>query len=259
MKIAIDPGHNCRPDIGAVGLGRKEDVLVKSLAFAIEKLLVEQGHEVEICLPKSASSVISSLMARTRIANRFNADLYVSLHFNAFYKASANGAEVWIFASNSLAKDRANAVLENICDMGLRRRGVKIGNFAVLKHTNMPAMLVECAFITNASDMEKYDESKYALAITKGILGASYIDMSQEKIESEKIKLIVEIGTYLKPSTEQSSSLNFLELIKIKAGEYNAELIGEEEGHYLVKFKDEFDIQKEYFIFSGHCKLEFRI
>lgn len=264
MLIAIDCGHGCPPDTGASGCGKQEDTLAKNLGFKIAKIIASQGHQVKMVRPSTAKSVNNSLSLRANYANAAKADLYVSIHFNAFSSVSAHGAEVWIHSSSSSIKNRANAVLDNICALGYARRGVKIGNFAVLRLTNMPAMLIECCFITNQKDVDRYDENKVALAIAKGILGSKYIDLGKEKINKEQITLIVTTDTYLKPSTEQSTQLVAAELVKITVGEYAAELVGSEEGHYLIKLHSgtlqalagNFDASKEYFIFEGHCRYE---
>lgn len=254
MIIHIDPGHGCPPDTGAVGHGKKEDLLVKKLAQKVSDKLQEQGHETIVFRPSWSRNVNTSLAARAKHANKKNADLFISLHFNAFSNPAANGTETWIYSASSKAKDKANAIVNEMADLGYRRRGVKIGNFAVLRLTNMPAILIECCFLTNYNDIDNYDEDKFAEAITKGVLQETYIDLSQEQIQTEEIELEVLVNTYLKPSTEQSVNLNKFELANIPKGKYKVELLGAEENHYLIKFKDEFDTNKEYFIFSGHCK-----
>lgn len=256
MLIAIDCGHGCPPDTGASGCGKQEDTLAKNLGFKVAEILVSQGHQVKMVRPSAAKSVNNSLSLRASYANAAKADLYVSIHFNAFSNPAANGAEVWIYSSNSKIKDKANAVLENICALGYTRRGVKIGSFAVLRLTNMPAMLVECCFLTNQSDINKYDEDKVALAISKGILEKEPINLAKEKIVTENIELVVEVDTYLKiDTTEQTVNVNKNQLVFIKKGSYDALLVGEEEGHYLVKCLDGFSKEQEYFIYSGHCKI----
>ncbi|MGB6301090.1 MAG: N-acetylmuramoyl-L-alanine amidase [Rivularia sp. (in: cyanobacteria)] len=256
MLIAIDAGHGVNRDTGASGCGLQEDKLVKDLGFRLSEELASQGHTARFVRPPSARSVNESLSKRASYANQLLADLYVSLHWNAFSNPQANGAEVWIYSSSSAAKHKANAVLNNICELGYRRRGIKIGSFAVLRLTKMPAMLVECCFITNQSDVNKYNINDFAKAIAKGILGGQYININKEKIINESIKLNVETDTYLKLETEQMSALDPHQYLPIKKGTYNCLLVGDEEGHYLIKDIEDFvDEEKEYFIYHGHCKI----
>lgn len=256
MLIAIDAGHGVNRDTGASGCGLQEDKLVKDLGFKLSEELASQGHTARFVRPPSARSVNESLSKRASYANQLKADYYVSLHWNAFSNPQANGAEVWIYSSGSAAKHKANAVLNNICELGYRRRGVKIGNFAVLRLTKMPAMLIECCFITNQKDVNKYNVDSFAKAIAKGILGGQYININQEKIINEPIKLQVKFDTYLKTETEQASTLEPHQCLLIKSSVYDCLLVGNEEGHYLIKEIEGFvDKEKEYFIYEGHCKI----
>ena len=257
MLIAIDYGHNCPPDIGAVGCGKQEDKLTKELGYKLAEELVKRGHQTKFVCPPSAASVNASLLARANYANKMRADIYISLHFNAFSSETANGTEVWIYSSKSKAKNQANAVLNNMVNLGYKRRGVKIGSFVVLRLTNMPAILVECCFITNQKDVDNYSVNDFALAIANGVLGGEPINLAKEKIVTENIELVVEEDTWLKIETTKQSTdiVDETQLILIKKGSYDALLVGEEEGHYLVKCVDGFDKEQEYFIYSGHCKI----
>ena len=186
----------------------------------------------------------------------FRSDLFVSLHFNAFSKPSANGTETWIFSNNSTAKPKAQSILKELCDLGYRNRGVKVGEFAVLRHTNMPAVLVEIAFITNKDDMTRFEVDETALAIASGILGEDIDLPSSQPCRYEVGRLIVKGATYLKPSTEQSSEIDASELYTISSGEYQAELHGEEEGHFMVRFPEKKSSRSFDFIFAGHAEFK---
>ena len=166
MKIAIDIGHNCHPDIGAVGI-KAEDELVKLIGTRLGVKLIRAGYSVIFCTPSSCSSVADSLRQRVAIANTGNADLYVSLHFNAF-NGEAHGSEV--FAISPQGKKAAASVLKEIVELGYRDRGVKDGRkFFVLKHTRMPAILIECCFVDAKRDMDILDVDKMVAAILRGL------------------------------------------------------------------------------------------
>ena len=249
MLIAIDCGHGCAPDIGASGNGFLEDKLVFELGELIAPILESHGHTVILTRPTSAKSVNDSLNQRVLLSNKNIADLFVSIHFNAFSSEKANGAEVFISSPTSLAKRKAKMILNNICGLGYRRRGVKIGNFVVIKGTRAPAILVECCFLTNKNDMLRYNKEQFARAIAFGIL-------EKEKLDFETITLDIPAKTILKPSTEQSSTIYQLinqgEKLKVKeleAGIYTFKLFGEEENHYLVEYEGE-----QWFLFVGHTR-----
>ena len=93
----------------------------------------------------------------------------MSIHFNKFNKL-ANGSEVYI--DSDKIKLKANQILANLASLGFTNRGV-IDNsrgLYVLSNTNMPAMLVECAFLDSSTDMAKYNANKIADALVKGLI-----------------------------------------------------------------------------------------
>jgi N-acetylmuramoyl-L-alanine amidase len=165
--IAIDMGHNCPPDTGAMGL-KSEDFLVKEVGTTLINLLTKNEYEITVCNPNKAVSITDSLNKRCRAANRSNADYYVSIHFNAF-NGRASGTEC--FAISPKGKALASAIVSRISALGFKNRGVKDGNHLfVIRNTSMPAVLVECCFIDSKEDMELLDLDKMAQAIYTGII-----------------------------------------------------------------------------------------
>lgn len=166
MKIAIDIGHNCSPDIGAVGLRRECD-LTREVGEELIKILVERGHEIIRCLPKKAQSVSHSLIQRVAIANTNKAELFLSIHFNAFNK-KASGTEC--FAISDIGEAYASKIVAEISKLGFINRGVKDGSrLYVVRETKMPAILIECCFCDSPTDMEMYDSVTMATAIANGV------------------------------------------------------------------------------------------
>lgn len=166
MKFAIDRGHRVRNDGGAVGIRREED-LIDQVADCLVKRLKNAGHQIIEVRPSWASSTLDSLSRRCQAANNANADIYVSLHFNAF-NGPAHGTEV--FAISRKGKAIARRVVNNIAGLGYRNRGVKHKRFYVLRHTVMPAILIEGCFCTSQRDMNLFDADKMAQAIANGLL-----------------------------------------------------------------------------------------
>lgn len=170
MKIAIDIGHNCPPDTGATGI-QQEDKLTLEVSERVILNLKALGHEVVNCLPQRASSVVDSLRKRCVIANDANADIFISIHFNAF-SGRAFGTEV--FAVSNEGKAIAKPVLSEIVKLGFLSRGVKDGGqLYVIKNTDMPAILIECCFCDSRRDMALYNAELMAAAITRGLLNAT--------------------------------------------------------------------------------------
>lgn len=167
MKYAIDLGHNVSADGGAVGIKREND-LIMAVGENVIKRLRNSGHEVFECKPTWAASVNDSLNRRVRTANASRADVAVSIHFNAFGDARANGTEV--FAISGKGRYYANRVVSNIAALGFTNRGVKHRRFYFLTATSMPAILVEGCFCTNQRDMNLFNADKMAQAIVNGLI-----------------------------------------------------------------------------------------
>jgi len=173
MKFGIDYGHNCPPDTGASGI-RSEDVMTKDVGTRLMQKLKAAGHQVVNCVPSSADTVTESLSQRCNTANSNNVDLYVAIHFNAF-NGDANGTEV--FSVSDTGTKYAQPVLNSITKLGFFNRGVKDGSHLyVLRNTDMPAILIECAFCDSEKDMDLYDPEKMANAILEGLTGKKATD-----------------------------------------------------------------------------------
>lgn len=248
-KFGIDIGHNCPPDTGAVGI-KKEDELTMAVGTRLIKKLEAAGHEVVNCTPKSAASVPESLQKRVNIANEEAVDKFVSIHFN-FFNGDANGTGV--FGISDEAQVIAKTVLDEIVKLGFKNRGVNSANYFVLKHTTMPAILIECCFCDSMRDMGIFDVEEMADAIAKG-LGITPTDPDRD------YTLKVTVPTVLKPSTEQASDIEREHpgsCIDIGLGNYDIkDLLASEEGHYHIKWKDASQGSREdHFVFAGHAKV----
>lgn len=149
-KIFIDPGHGGQ-DPGAIGKRSKEKDNVLKVAIRLKALLESHGHIVKM---SRSADVFLSLSERARLANAWGADYFVSLHNNAA-TATATGFETFIHNGPVQSKTAGfqNAIHTAIMkEIGIRDRGKKRANFAVLRETRMPAVLIEYAFISNVND-----------------------------------------------------------------------------------------------------------
>ena len=157
---------------GAVALGRKEKDLTLQIGHALAAELKRYGFEVG---RTRTTDVDVSLPERARRANAWGADYFVSLHLNAA-TGSASGAETWCSIAGGTSKALADCVQAELVQLGYTDRGVKSRKgsdgrdyLAVIRQTNMPAVLAEVGFIDNAGDMALFDAAKAAQAIAKGI------------------------------------------------------------------------------------------
>jgi N-acetylmuramoyl-L-alanine amidase len=177
MRVVIDPGHG-GSDPGAVGLEpyRLEE---KRVTLAVAKLLVaavaERGWAPLLTRHRDRTL---SLASRAAFANRMRAQLFVSVHANAAASAAAEGMEVYHFPDSAKGRTIAFHVLDRMLLRfpGHRNRGVKEANFAVLRLTRMPAILVECEFLTHPRQLEflaaRENQAGLAEAIAEGLAAA---------------------------------------------------------------------------------------
>lgn len=193
-KVFIDAGHG-GSDSGAVGVkNSKEKDITLSVAKKVEELLKKQG--IDVRLSRDTDKYIS-LSERSKMANEWGADCFVSIHCNAFNNI-AKGLEV--FSLNSNTSDLAKYVLEGILNENAYtlNRGVKFANFYVLKNTKMRACLVETGFIDNTDDykilIEKQDE--ISLGIAKGICKYLKIDYKPTTTTPDVNPPIVDSSTF---------------------------------------------------------------
>lgn len=169
-RIALDPGHGGR-DPGAIGHGLREKDLVLNHALLARELL-ESRYEVRVTMTRT-TDIYLSLAERARIANNAGADGFVSWHVNAAASASANGVETFIHSSRpprTVERGRLFHAQAGQPWVNMRRadRGLKDANFAVLRQTQMSAVLLESGFITNARDAELLRDPGFTAALVEG-------------------------------------------------------------------------------------------
>jgi len=169
QTIVLDAGHGGY-DAGAVNGARLEKNDNMRMALEVGRLLRECGFNV---IQTRSTDVFVPLYERANISNRANADAFVSFHRNGSTNPSANGFENWVHTSASRrAVELANYILDRVVAVGVQsNRGIKYGNFVVLRETRAPAVLIENGFISNAEDNRLFDAnfSLYAQATANGI------------------------------------------------------------------------------------------
>ncbi|UII55694.1 N-acetylmuramoyl-L-alanine amidase [Cytobacillus spongiae] len=176
QMIVIDPGHGGH-DPGAIGFGILEKEVALSTALKLKSILTKSPFQFKLT---RETDVYLSLEKRVEIAKQADADMFISIHSNAF-NGKANGTETYYYNSayeNPNAQDSKLLAtkIQNrlLVAWNLYNRGVKHGNFHVIRENSMPAVLVELGFIDNQADNEKLKSDawrqKAAEAIYLGIL-----------------------------------------------------------------------------------------
>ncbi|AFM02119.1 N-acetylmuramoyl-L-alanine amidase [Desulfitobacterium dehalogenans ATCC 51507] len=184
LTIVVDPGHGGK-DVGAVGAsGSYEKNSTLPVGLNLADLLRQAGAKVVMTRTGDTSPAgadyteLKDLQARVKIANQIPADLYVSIHNDAFSNPEAGGVTTYISADNPKAEEGrklASAVQQELIkQVGLQDRKVKTANFYVIKNTTMPAILVELGFISNPVEEKLITDPEFqkksALGIYRGIL-----------------------------------------------------------------------------------------
>jgi N-acetylmuramoyl-L-alanine amidase len=192
--ICLDPGHGGK-DTGKIDRRHYEKTYTLLLAQEVGRLLKQSNFKV---IYTRTRDEFVDLAQRPAVANRYGADLFISLHYNAADSRSVEGVETYcmtpagVDSSNSgggksstgsytgNAHDEENMLLAYCLQRSVLKgfpaedRGVKRARFQVLVTAKMPAALIEAGFMTNAEDAKKiYDPNyrkKMAQAIVDGIL-----------------------------------------------------------------------------------------
>jgi N-acetylmuramoyl-L-alanine amidase len=172
MKVFLNPGHSPdgNPDPGAVnyGLNLRECDIAKTITDRVAGYLAAAG--VQIVGNVQSDDLVYDVVGA---ANASGADLFISIHCNSFSNPNAQGTEVCVFPSSHVGRELGGYIQRQIVDsLGTIDRGLKDRDgLYVLKHTDMPAVLVETAFISNGEDAAKLRDQadEFARAIARGV------------------------------------------------------------------------------------------
>lgn len=164
MKIFINPGHCIGIDPGAVGNGLVEAEVALNIGRLVEKYLQAVGFTTKLFQ-------YDGLRAIAADANNWGADLFISIHCNAAANSSANGTETFYWNAGDGKKLASKIHNQIVNSIKVANRNIKTANFTVLGATNMPAVLVETAFITNPYDAKLLTscQDDFARAIARGV------------------------------------------------------------------------------------------
>ncbi|MCP3025574.1 SH3 domain-containing protein [Halobacillus sp. A5] len=164
--IVVDAGHGGF-DPGAVGhSGTYEKTLTLQTAKKLKFTLEQNGAEV--VMTRSNDSYLS-LSARTALSNAAKGDAFISVHYNSVPQTiKASGINTYFYSSNTrtLASNVQSGVTQAT---GLRDRGIKQGNFHVIRYNKKPSIMVELGFISDADEVKTVKTSGYQSKASQGI------------------------------------------------------------------------------------------
>jgi N-acetylmuramoyl-L-alanine amidase len=167
-KIVIDPGHGGH-DPGAEGFGLQEKNISLDIALKLREKL---AHYADITMTRS-SDVFISLSERAAIANRISADYFIAIHVNA---GGGKGFESYTFTKGSAEGENIRSIVHKEVaayyqSNGFPDRGMKKADFAVLRGTKMPSVLLENLFIDTQADALKLKNSSFRAGVAQAIAG----------------------------------------------------------------------------------------
>lgn len=169
--IILDAGHGGK-DQGAKIRTIEEKKLTLRTAYLVKRHLEEMGYRVALT---RAKDIYLPLGTRVALANRRPSSLFVSIHYNSASSTAAKGIEVYYYGKSPQARREssmklARSVLAKMTAMtSAHSRGVKQGNFQVIRETTMPGILIEAGFITNREERELLTTQTYLDNLAKGI------------------------------------------------------------------------------------------
>lgn len=173
--IAIDAGHGGK-DPGAVSPidKTKEKDLTLQISKLLNEKLIQNGYDT---IMTRTDDTYPELKERTEIANNKDADLFISIHINAVDKTDIHGIQNLYYPNNGeYANGRDNQALAKVIHEELikqtgaaDRKIVKRPNLVVIKYTEMPAVLIECGFLTNPDELKLMKSQEYQDEIVEAI------------------------------------------------------------------------------------------
>ena len=221
MKVFLGVGHG-GSDPGAVANNTKEKDLNLSIALACRDMLVKHGVSVKMSREKDENDPIGE---EVNECNAFSPDLAVDIHNNA---GGGDGGEVFYSHLGGKGKTLAENILAEIVKTGQNSRGIKTrvnsqgkDYYAFIRNTSCPAVIVECAFVDNATDLKilatEGDRQKMGQAIAKGILKTLGVEIQAERSTLYR----VQVGAYLVKANAEAMQK------KIKAFGFDAFIVKE--------------------------------
>lgn len=189
-RIVLDAGHG-GADSGSVYQGRKEKDDVLNLALSVGNILSDNGVDV---IYTRTGDTYESPYEKAEMANRADADYLISFHRNSMETPNTgSGVEALVYREVGRAAEMAENINAALQEMGFRNLGVtKRPGLVLLKHSQMPAVMLEIGFIDSDADNAIFD-SRYvemAQAVANGIME------KLEQEDEERVLYRVQVGAF---------------------------------------------------------------
>ncbi|MFB5265398.1 N-acetylmuramoyl-L-alanine amidase [Paenibacillus enshidis] len=164
--VVIDAGHGAKDPGASAGGGNNEKTFNLAMALKVEQIL-KQNPDLDVVMTRSDDTFLE-LKERVKVAENVNADVFVSIHANSAGSSAASGTETYYQRSSS--KNLANTVHKHlVAATQLTNRGVRYGNFHVIRETSMPAVLLEVGYLSNSNDAAALFSEDFQNRVAQGI------------------------------------------------------------------------------------------
>ena len=222
-KVYVGIGHG-GSDPGAVANGFKEKDLTLSIGKYCNERLKQYGIETKI---SRTTDIDSSINSKVAASNSFGADVCMDIHINA---GGGDGSEVYYSHTSANGKKLAQSIVSAMSAIGQNTRGIKTkldsnGNdwFGMIRMTDAPAVLVECAFIDNKTDIQiintEAKRKQFGYAIADGVAKYLGVKLSTSKPTTTtntttKIEA-PDIGGYLKKGDKSVAVYAYKQMLSL--------------------------------------------
>ena len=175
--IVLDAGH------GGIDPGTLRDTIYeKNVNYNVINVYAPEyfkDSDIKVYHTRTTDTKIA-LQSRADFAATVGADLFISFHVNAHSNSAVNGTSVYYSASNNQVTSSglkssilAKAVTDRLSEAwGTKNRGILTDKFVVIHNNTVPAVLVECGFITNNNDFQKIKDTNYQKKAAKALFDA---------------------------------------------------------------------------------------
>ncbi|MEG1752153.1 MAG: N-acetylmuramoyl-L-alanine amidase [Clostridia bacterium] len=177
--IVIDAGHGGR-DGGSVGINTKVTESELNLRYAFSLKTKCENYGIKVIMTRTDNNGLytvfsenkkkDDMRAREKIIYESNADLVISLHMNSFANRNYKGAQVFFKKEDESGKFLAkNIQTEMLLKLPNAKKEILVGDYYLLNCTNIPSIIIECGFLSNADEELLLQDENYINLVSQTI------------------------------------------------------------------------------------------
>ncbi|MBQ9950222.1 MAG: N-acetylmuramoyl-L-alanine amidase [Clostridia bacterium] len=172
--VVLDPGHGGY-DRGASGTrtGIGEAEINLAVARFTQDLLIAKNYSVTLTRNDEnaiAETKKEDMAKRRKLMHETGADITVSIHMNKFKDSAVHGPMVFYTKGDTASQTLADCIIQCLCNtLEIPKRHINTGNYYVIRDSKIPAVIVECGFLSNPAEEEKLCNSEYQMLLAHAI------------------------------------------------------------------------------------------